>query len=222
MIDIKERTKENKEWKSIRLKSIEEKILKFVHEFGFCHIGHIMQKFDLQKSSAYEHMNFLTRLQLLIHEPVMDNAKGVYYLTYKAISLLRLDLPVVRHVPLAIYSHQLAVVQMHFKLIKAYPEATWLTERRFIKSHYQPLASQVKIHIPDGVLLFPTLKQCAIEVERTRKEKDRLIRIVRSYGLQRTFKEVWYFCSLEVLPALHQIAKELPYVKVYALQDYLN
>jgi len=55
----------------------------------------------------------------------------------------------------------------------------------------EPSAAQVEAiikddnHLPDGILLFPDLKQAAIEVELTMKSKKRLEDILWDYALHK-------------------------------------
>lgn len=202
------------------LKEIEINILHFVHNFGFCNIKQIMKKFDLKRSSAYAHMQMLTRLGLILHDYVIQDQHGAYYLTYKAISLLGLDLPAIRKIPLSIYEHQLAVVDVHLALQSMYSKSIWISERRLVREKYGNRQRSDE-HLPDGVILLANGNQCAIEVEKSLKAKSRLEKILLGYGLQDAFKEVWYFCLPEIMPPIEKAAAGLSYVKTHNLVEFL-
>ncbi len=194
----------------------EMKILRFLNEFGFCEIEQIMKRFEMSKSNAYFHMKQLVQREFLVNARVIKYQARAYYLTRKIIAMLELDLPVIRRIPLHVYEHQLDVINIHIQLKKIYPDALWISERRLMKAKKND-----HDHLPDGVLFFSKDNQCAIEVEKTPKAKGRLEGIMLEYGLQKTYKEVWYFCSKAVFPAVSHFANSMPYIKVFQLAEYV-
>jgi hypothetical protein len=60
-------------------------------------------------------------------------------------------------------------------------------------------------------------KHIAIEVELTMKGKFRLEKIFRAYGGQLEIKEIWYFCSPEVMPKMQKAAEKRSYIKIISL-----
>lgn len=207
--------------KGVVLSHHEIEILRFVHEFGFCEIGQIMKRFDLRKSSAYLHMQLLVRLGLVLHLRIALNRPGVYYLTTKSIRLLDLDLPVLERIPLSVYDHQLAVVNVHLQCRERYRDTVWISERRLIKDKYID-TSNLQDHLPDGAIVFPDGSQCAIEVERSLKSRKRIEAILLEYGLQRTFKEVWYFGSERITSVIKEMANSMAFIKTFDLEEFLK
>jgi len=195
----------------------EIEILRFLNEFGFCEIRHIIKQFEIKKARAYSLIQMLIQRGLVINARVIKYQPRAYYLTAKGIDLLKLDLPLVRRIPLNIYEHHLTVIDVYINLKKLYPDAVWMTERRLIRNKS---GTENNNHLPDGALVFSD-KQCAIEVEKTQKARDRLETIIFSYGLQRTYKEVWYFCSQSVMSVVNQIANNLPYIKTFKLTEFI-
>lgn len=189
-------------------------ILRLLNEFGFCDIRHIEKRFNVGKSVAYNNLKCLIQYGLITNARVIQYHPRAYYLTAKGINLLKLDLPIIRGIPLNIFEHQLAVIDVFIKLRMMHPEAAWVSERR--------LAREVKKHdhLPDGVLIFPQGHQCAIEVEKSMKSRDRLKDILIGYGLQKTYKEVWYFCSKNIMPAISELTSNMPYIKIHTLSEY--
>ncbi len=195
-------------------------ILRLLNEFGFCDIRHIAKRFDVKKTIAYKNMRILIKYGLVMNARIIKYQPRAYYLTSKGADLLKLDLPLIRRIPLNIYEHQLAVIDVFLKLKEMHPEAVWISERRLIRDKYSS-DSKTNDHLPDGALVFPQGYQCAIEVERSLKARNRLEEILLGYGLQQTYREVWYFCSKGILPALNEFASSMHYIKIYNLSEFL-
>lgn len=199
----------------------ESDILQFIHEFGFCDISHLIKRFSLGRSTAYQQMKILMRLGLVLHFRVALNRPGVYYLTSKSTRLLDLDLPVLRNIPWHVYDHQLTVVTLHLKCRERYSDAIWLSERRLIQDKYHKETSN-QDHLPDGALVFPDSTQYAIEVERSLKSRKRIEGILLDYGLQRRFKEVWYFGSHGITSIINEMANSMSFIKTFDLERFIN
>lgn len=199
---------------------IETDILRFIHEFGFCHIKQIMKRFGMGRSRAYFHMKMLTRLGLVNHVKIMQDKHGAYYLTHKAINLIGLDLPLIRQIPLNVYVHQLTVVDVYLKLRELHAESTWISERRLNRENNSK-GFKINDHLPDGVMVLANGTQYAVEIERSIKAKKRLEEILLGYSLQVKFKEAWYFCTTEVFSLIKKIANDVSNIKTYNLKDFL-
>jgi len=193
-------------------------ILRFVNEFGFCEINQIMKRFGMKKSTAYLSMQLLIRLGLVIQARIIQGRRGAYIVTHRGITLLELDLPQVRKISLVTYEHHLVVIDVYLKLKDLYPHAVWVSERRLNRT----MGSGKNEHLPDGALIFPNDIRYAIEIEKSLKARDRLEKILFGYGLQDTFKEVWYFCSQDVFPTVKEISNNMPYVKTHNLKEFLS
>lgn len=189
-------------------------ILKFINEFGFCEIKHIEKKFDLKKPRSYQVMNRLTNENLVFHKRIFHGRNGIFYLSRKG--AVYTDLPAIVNIPIAIYEHQLAIIEIHFKLLEQYPEAEWFSERRLNREKSANGIGQ-RGHISDGLLILPDNKKFAIEVELTMKGKLRLQGILRAYGGSLKVEEAWYFCSPSVLPKMREIAGQKSFIKIFSL-----
>lgn len=190
-------------------------ILRFINEFGFCEILQIEQKFGLKKPRCYQIMQRLTKANLVIHERVFHGQNGVFYLTRQGAEWT--DLPPIKNIPKDNYIHQLAIIDVHFKLMGQFPDATWLSERRIKRDKATYSVGRKIDHVADGVLMFPDDKQIAIEVELTMKAKKRLEDIILGYVLHKHIKEVWYFCSSETLDRVCKAAGKWPHLKIHGL-----
>jgi hypothetical protein len=96
------------------------------------------------------------------------------------------------------------------------PEAQWVSERRLKRDRFAKGIGRTG-HIADGLLVFPDDRHIAIEVELTMKGKLRLEKIFRAYGGQFEIKEVWYFCSPDILPKIRKAAEKRSYIKIHGL-----
>lgn len=195
-------------------------MLRFIHEFGFCEVNQIVNRFNIKQSCAYFHMKELTRYGLITNARIIKYQPRAYFLTPKGVGLLKLDLPVINHIPLNVYEHQLRVIDVHIKMRMIYPDAVWITERRLHRDKDKSDFGKPD-HMPDAALIFSDDKRCAIEVEISQKTKDRLSEIINGYGLQKYYREVWYFCSQNVLPLINKVAGDVPYLKIFKLSEVI-
>ena len=191
-------------------------IIQFIHEFGFCEVGHIMQRFSIGRSNAYAQMKMLTRFGMVKHMMVLPDLPGVYFLMAKAVRLINSDLLLITYVPIHYYSHYMKVLHVYLKVHEKHPDATWITERRLIRQKQDDMPGN-KEHLPDGILILPDEKRIAIEVELSVKARDRLLNILTDYEVDKTIHEVWYFCSPKVLPVLRETAASLSKIKTFLL-----
>ena len=191
-------------------------IMEFIHEFWFCEITQIEQKFGLKKPRSYQIMQRLVREKLVIHERVFHGRNGIFYLSRLGAS--HFDLPAMTNVPIAIYDHQLAIIDMYFKLMHLYPEAQWVSERKLIRDRFAKGIGSIG-HVADGLLVFPDDRQIAIEVELTMKGKLRLEKIFKAYAGQFQIKEIWYFCSPEIISKMKKAAEGRSYIKIHGLRS---
>lgn len=190
-------------------------ILKFINEFGFCEISQIEQKFRLKKPRCYQIMKRLVVADLVTHERIFHGKNGVFYLTKQGAACT--DLPPIKNIPKDNYVHQLTIIEVYLKLIKQFPGAEWISERRITREKSVYSVGRKINHLADGVLIFPDDKQIAIEVELTMKTKRRLEDIILSYVLHKRIKEVWYYCSSDTIEQVRRAANRWDHVKIYGL-----
>lgn len=190
-------------------------IMKFINEFGFCEILQIEKKFSMKKSRCYQVMKRLVSDNLVIHQKIFHAAHGIFYLTKKG--ALYTDLPPLFNIPKDNYAHQLAVIEIYFNLSKQYPLAEWVGERR-LKRDKHVTSYRKKIHLADGMLLFPDGKEVAIEVELTMKSKRRIFEILSGYSSSFHITEVWYYCAPEIFTRMSQLTEKKTHIKVHSLR----
>lgn len=205
--------------KRVRVTEREIQILRFINEFGFCHIQQIMKYADMRQARCYAIMKVLTRLGLVQHKRYIHGEFGIYYVTQKGAGMTEL-LPL-HKISLGIYEHQLRIVDVYLKLRAQLPDVKWLSERRLQADHYTEGLGR-RGHLPDGILVFPDGKQIAIEIEISMKAKQRLERILKGYSAQFVIEEVWYFCAPDILGSFTKFVEHLTFVKVHNLKEFLH
>ena len=95
--------------------------------------------------------------------------------------------------------HIKAVCDLRLHLASQVPDAGWVSERELLSRNENALLGRGGSrrsdapHIPDAELALPNGDRHALEIERTRKSKQRLERIIRE--LARRYDDVVYFCG---------------------------
>ena len=159
-------------------------------------------------------MQRLMKENLVIHKRVFHGRNGIFYLSRLGASYT--CLPIIPKIPVAIYDHQLAVIEIYFKLMQEYPDAKWISERHLKRERTDYGIGRVK-HIPDGIMILPDDQLIAIEVELTMKSKRRIEPILWGYGGTLKIKEAWYFCAPDVLARMRKAAGVRSFIKVFSL-----
>lgn len=195
----------------MRMTERDMQILGFINDFGFCEITQIEKQFNLKKPRCYQVMQRLVKEKLVTHERVFHGRNGIYYLS--KLGARHFDLPALSSIPVAQYDHQLAIIEIYFKLMSLYPEAEWISERRIKREKFKKGIGKTG-HVADGLLLLPNDVCVAIEVELTMKSKRRLREIFNAYVGQFDIKEVWYFCSPDIVDKMQVAAEKRSYIKI--------
>src|SRR3990167_8132278 len=186
-------------------------ILGFINDFGFCEVSHIGKRFGLKNLRSYKVMKRLICGGLVAHERVFHNRPGIYFVTREGAK--HTPLPQIYKIPKDLYKHQIAIIDVYFKLIQLYPDAVWISERVLKRDKFTEGIGRAG-HLADGKLILPDRKQVAIEVELTMKSRRRLEQIFRAYTLQIAVKEVWYFCAPDVYSSMKQAAAKKSFIKI--------
>jgi predicted transcriptional regulator len=193
-------------------------ILQFVNEFGFCDMPQIRKRFGLKRAWMYEVMKKLVDAGLLHHQYILHGRHGVYSVTTKGAAYS--DLSTIDRVSIGQYEHQISIIKVYIKLHQQYPDAHWISERRLKHEKFHDGVGKTG-HVSDGILVFPDRKRIAVEVEMSVKGKNRIEKILREYGADFSIKEVWYYCSKNVITAVNSVAIQMPFVKIFSLEEFL-
>jgi len=113
----------------------------------------------------------------------------------------------------SLIGHIEAVTELRLLLDRQLRLGTWRCERALAKEERS--RSQWRPHLPDAVL-HRNQEPIALEVELTLKSRARLGEIVAALAEQ--YAQVWYFAAAALLPALSEVAAEVPdeNVRVYS------
>lgn len=194
-------------------------IVRFVNQFGFCTMKHIGKKFNLSHYRSYK-VTKRSRILGLIEldkENKIQNKHGFLKVTPMGAKLTPFD--PIKTLSLDNYEHQLAIIDVYLRLKEMYPDSEWISERHLIKEKYANGLGK-KGHIADGIFCRDS-KQIAIEVEFSMKGSLRLQKILKGY-ISKSFSEVWYFCSPNIISAFIPHTAKLPFVKVFNIEEFLN
>lgn len=195
------------------------KILRFINDFGFCELRQIMRYFDINQSNAYKIMKRLCKHELVRHERLYLRKPGVYQLSRQGAAYT--ELPSLKKLPESLYQHQLKIVDVFIQLQKLHLGSYWLSERHLLKNRTREEIKK-KIHIPDGMLIFPDKKPIAIEVELTLKAEKRLDKILRWYAGKFDIESVWYYCNPQVMSTLQKLTAKRSFICIHNLEEFLN
>jgi hypothetical protein len=197
----------------------EIEVLRFINEFGFCELFHVMQRFDLKKTRVYEILNGLVLAGLVKHQSVLNSRHRIYFLTSRGCKYT--DLPPIGHIKAGQYQHNIVIINTYLRLREVYPNAVWISERCLKHEKFYDGLGKTG-HISDGILLFSDDSRIAVEIELSTKGKSRIEKILKYYCTQLQIKEVWYFCSSPVMSAMREFSKKMPFVKLYNLDEFLH
>jgi hypothetical protein len=190
-------------------------ILKFINEFGFCEMPQIEKRFSMKKPRCYQVMKRLIDGGFVAHQRVFHGRHGIFFLSRQGSTYT--DWPPIRSIPKDNYIHQLTIIEVYFRLMQQHPDATWISERRINREKFRYTVGRRIDHLADGILVLPDDKEIAIEVELTMKSKKRLDDILWGYVLHKHIKEVWYYCSPDIVEKVIKVADNMGQVKIYAL-----
>jgi hypothetical protein len=193
-------------------------IIRFINEFGFCELPQLKEKMCLEKAWMYEIMARLVKARLVNHHRIWHCRHGVYSVTSRGAKYT--DLPPIERISFGQYEHQLSILKVHIKLQQDYPEAHWISERRLKYDKFYDGVGKSG-HVADGILVFPDGRQIAIEVEMSIKGKNRIAKILRGYSAQFEMNEIWYYCLPNIIPILTAAASNMPFIKIFNLNEFL-
>lgn len=203
----------------IRLTPRDVEILKFINDFGFVEIGHIIRKFNFKtRPRAYVRLRQLTDAGLVKHDRIFHNQCGIYRVTAKGASYT--ELPKLTKLNLATYGHDTKIIDLSINLLKRYPTAYWISERVLKRNKHLEGVGK-KGHLSDGILVMSDDTEIAIELELAKKGKARLKKIIDGYVRQFELKKIWYFCSEVTYHKVSKLTEEMNFIETFKVKDFL-
>lgn len=186
------RKKGKKTMKTIQITQRDMKLLRWINAVGYVQIKHIAHYLQVSLPTAYERMQKLIHSHFVVHHQLFHGEPGVYRVTHEGVKLSFSPMPPLRRVNLATYRHDLMVLTVSQSLLKQYG-GVFLSERQ-LRHEAGILKFNANEHMSDGLLVYDD-SRIAIEVELTKKSKQRLEKIIHYYLKRFDVKEVWYLCG---------------------------
>ena len=167
---------------------------------------HVMRRFQMSRSAAYERLRSLTRDGLLEHHAVLYGRPGMYTATLSGLRWRNISHLGVSRVRPGGFEHAWQVAQAAVELEEAMPDWVVTSERllRSIESELGELlasaqvgkvASQIVLHRPDLVLTCKKGIVVPIEIELSTKSASRLHTICRGWARARHVNTVYYLAT---------------------------
>ena len=204
---------------SMKITERDIEILEFINDFGFCGMPEIEKRFSIKRPLGYRLLRRLVREGYVSHKRLFYSGYGLYYLTGKGAHCT--DLPPIERIAVGYYDHQVSLIHVYLGLRQRHPDATWTSERRLKHDKFYDGVGKHG-HVADGILTLADGRKIAIEVELSVKGKNRVERILKNYGAQFSFSEVWYFCSPAVMKVLTPLVEKMSFIKIYSLSEFLS
>lgn len=172
--------------------------LKWVNGWGFVKIEQIAKYWGVTYPAAQARVLKYQKEELCVLDRILYGESGAVRLTKKGVELIGDDLPVLQNIRIGTYKHDLKVVDVCLEnnYLDAEPERR--IRRRLMAGGVEK--KRDSIHVPDFEIKDHNKegKIIAFEIELTRKKKERLSKIIKSYLTQTKYSKVKYFCSIDV------------------------
>ncbi|WP_110954731.1 hypothetical protein [Anaerosinus massiliensis] len=195
------------------------KVLDFIGRFGWCNEKHLIQLLDMPiDKKSYQiiqnrvlkrlvEAKYLMRTKLQINEPAIITIaeNGAEYLNCKKTNVKRCFL-----------EHDMLVIDLYFSLLKNLEDDGEVeTDRETRRDLGYCDLNERKMRIPDLLI-----RDQAIEVEISEKNKDRLKKILNQYIFNDSVKKVNYFVRDKNLAhKIHDLSKYNEKFDVYIFKD---
>ncbi|HEX4114352.1 MAG TPA: hypothetical protein VHY18_00580 [Solirubrobacteraceae bacterium] len=209
-------------------------IVGWIGGLGAASAEHVMYRFGMCRSVAYERLNSLSKDRLLEHRAVLFGRPGMYSATNAGLRWRGLDRLGVYKVSPGGFEHAWQVAEAAVELYVRLPGWQLLSERelRAIEADSGELyasvqvgsnAGQPRVHRPDLVLVSPSARVLAVEVEMSVKSASRLAEISRGWARARHIDRVYYLAASAPARAVKRAvraASASERVNVLDLEDY--
>lgn len=191
-------------------------ILKFINKFGYVNSVHIQKNFDLSQQRASQILIRFLKNNYLVKEQILAKEPTIYYLTSKGAELIKANK--IKPISLQNLKHNLLVTDVYIDLKKKSPGLEILSDREQRAGKFGKMANRA---VPDLLILTDEQagkKNIAIEIELSRKNKQRLDKILAKHS--REYLETHYYCNSSTFEYLEREAKLKSNVKVYNYFEY--
>ncbi|AVX40782.1 hypothetical protein CTH_10018 (plasmid) [Carboxydocella thermautotrophica] len=201
----------------MRLTAADLMLIRWINKYKRATAYQMAQYLGVCHQNVYRRLKRLVDNGYLVHEQIFYAQPGVYYPTHKGVSAAG-DVLSPARVNLVEYEHDLKVVDVALHFEKKY--GYWKSERE-IRSEKGITGFGVQLHIPDGITRIGD-EYVGIEVELTRKGKERLKKIFMQHLRSTDYSQVWYLVGDEnirqhLLRNMDQRVKSI--VKIFDLKE---
>jgi hypothetical protein len=178
-------------------------IVDWIGRIGAASAQHVMGRFDMGRSVAYERLNSLSSDGLIDHQTVLFGRPGMYSATSAGLRWQGLDRLNVFKVRPGSFEHTWQVTSTAVELYRGLPDWDVLSEReiRSIEADSNELFASIQVgkanghpllHRPDLVLASPSTRIVPVEVELSIKSASRLTAICQGWARARHVNCVYY------------------------------
>jgi hypothetical protein len=208
-------------------------IVDWIGRLGAAGAEHVMTRFQMSRSTAYERLNSLTKDGLLEHHAVLFGRPGMYSASSAGLRWQALDRLGICRVRPGGFEHAWQVAQTAVELHRSLSGWDILSERelRTIEADSRDLYASIQIgqisghprlHRPDLVLASSSGRVVPVEVELSIKAASRLAAICRGWARARHISSVYYLAAAGPARAVQRAvrsASATDRVTVLALED---
>jgi hypothetical protein len=181
-------------------------IVRWIGRLGAASAGHLMRRFGMGRSVAYQRLNSLVCDGLLEHQAVLFARPGMYTASMAGLRWQGLERLGVFRLSPGGFEHAWQVAEVATALHLALPGWQALSERelRAVEADSGELyasiqtgwiGGQPRLHRPDLVLVSPDARVVSIEVELSVKSASRLAEICRGWARARHIDRVYYLAA---------------------------
>lgn len=180
-------------------------IVEWLGRIGAAGVEHLMARFDMAESTAARRLRMLIADGLVDHQVVLYKRPGVYWATRRGLHWRGLTRMQVFSVTPGGYEHVWQLANVAVALESSLPgwRAIYDREIKRLEADEGKLIASVKVgasarsmlHRPDLLLVAPTGRLVAVEVELTDKGPRRLEQICRGWTRARHIDHVYYLAE---------------------------
>ena len=186
------------------LTKTDQEIVRWLGRIGAASADHVMERFAMSRSWAYERLSSLVRDGLLEQKTLLHRQPGLYLATAEGLRWTQQEHLSVYRVSPGSFRHANEIASVSVPLAGLLPEWRQLSERelRIAEGDELRLIASVKVgelpggrpalHRPDLALVHRDKQVLAIEVELSVKAAPRLQAIARAYARARYITHVYY------------------------------
>lgn len=195
-------------------------IARWIGRVGAAGAGHVMGRFEMSRSCAYEHLSRLVWDGLLEQKVLLYRKPGLYVATTEGLRRCGLERLAIYRVSSGGFEHAQEVASTAVALHRGFPGWELLSEReiRAQESDRAELVASARLgerpggrpalHRPDLALISSERRVLAVEIELSIKAPRRLAAICRGWARARHVSHVYYLADAAPARAVNRAVAE--------------